>query len=713
MSFGYSVGDFMLLTQLAYRIIQNARRACGAHDDLAREVSSLHIVLQRVQSEVSKPDSLLNNAEDNRRRELERLARHCERVLRVLEQILDKYNALSQEKRSVTKLWQKVRFGNGEMLDLGKIRTELATHTQALNMFLNLLSIGSQGKVEKYMDSHGEELREIKHSLHWVTASTQANSHEEKSILTTYGEDDKAIWKAFRRELIDEGFSCQILDKHRRTIKKYVLELGERGALDEPPPDPYRFEEGSEFSANSLLGSPNGLESSTPNDKAGKLTGVDAVDVDDDNFGNQKSETEEEECVGAIELPPDTTARPPNGQGEGYEGYEGVMPSTIPKQIATTGTDNRNSITQSSQPLGQTPMDESVPVTEYRNIPPLLDGKAGPKLASVEEIIDEDFVVGAHPNCDLPREASLAYDSANEGPKHVPRDPLPEPKLAREAYVQDESVDCSYPLPRSSENMSSRHEMTVDIGAQEKEQKSQDLKEARSGWESYNEADRDPNYVKASQRRVATNDATHNGPPRRAETFTAAYNVRHVPPSHLSNDSENESFDYYDSSTESSSSNVSIKPPVKEAHKQRHCRKGKFVSYGDEDEYSEDEEVTAECYTTEKLWKYLRERKTRRSIYWNAIAQPLHQPSRSSVKPVLKTWSKEFDFDTITWDGWNDCFGRGSIWNSLRKSEHKSSCFSAVNRLPDVPITFHSPDIQPPGSILKFSINHSVISSLE
>ncbi|TVY14039.1 hypothetical protein LARI1_G007596 [Lachnellula arida] len=234
MSFGYSVGDFMLLTQLAYRVVQNARKACGAHHDLAREIGGLHIVLGRVEVEVSKPDSILNNNEDNRRRELEKLARHCERVLNVLEHILDNYNALSDERISVTKLWQKVKFGNGEMLDLGKIRAELATHTQALNLFLNLLSIGTQGKVEKYMDSHGEELRDIKHSLHWVTSSMQAKSHEEKSILTTYGDDDKAIWKAFRRELIEEGFSGRLLDRHKSTIKNYVMELGARGALDEP-----------------------------------------------------------------------------------------------------------------------------------------------------------------------------------------------------------------------------------------------------------------------------------------------------------------------------------------------------------------------------------------------------------------------------------------------------------------------------------------------
>ena len=233
MSFGYSIGDFVLLATLAYKTVQNARAACGAHDSLTREVGSLHIVLKRLEIEVSKSDSILNRTEDHRRRELATLASDCQRVLNVLSQILEKYNSLPDEKRSATKLWQRVRFGNGEMQDVGKIRSEVATYTQALTLFLNLLSIGTLGKIEVYMDSHGDDLRDIKQALHWVTASMQADSHGEKSILTSYTEDDKAIWKDFRRELIKEGFSSRLLDKHRKTIKRYVIELGERGVLDD------------------------------------------------------------------------------------------------------------------------------------------------------------------------------------------------------------------------------------------------------------------------------------------------------------------------------------------------------------------------------------------------------------------------------------------------------------------------------------------------
>jgi hypothetical protein len=56
MSFGYAVGDFFLVTQLAWATVQNARRACGAYDELTREVCNLHIVLRRLEHEASKPE---------------------------------------------------------------------------------------------------------------------------------------------------------------------------------------------------------------------------------------------------------------------------------------------------------------------------------------------------------------------------------------------------------------------------------------------------------------------------------------------------------------------------------------------------------------------------------------------------------------------------------------------------------------------------------
>lgn len=50
-----------------------------------------------------------------------------------------------------------------------------------------------------------------------MIASQQAKEAEgSKSILTTYKDDEKEIWQAFRRELIREEIPSRVLGKHRK-----------------------------------------------------------------------------------------------------------------------------------------------------------------------------------------------------------------------------------------------------------------------------------------------------------------------------------------------------------------------------------------------------------------------------------------------------------------------------------------------------------------
>jgi hypothetical protein len=144
---------------------------------------------------------------------------------------LDRYNALPEERRRVTRLWQKVKFGNGEMLDLGSIRLELSTHTNAVTLFVNLLMLGSQGKAEKHMDNHSEELKHIRQSLNWISASFHASTPE-GTVWTTYADDEKEVWRKFRRELVKEGFKSSTIERHKTIIIRYLTELGSRGAFD-------------------------------------------------------------------------------------------------------------------------------------------------------------------------------------------------------------------------------------------------------------------------------------------------------------------------------------------------------------------------------------------------------------------------------------------------------------------------------------------------
>lgn len=159
---------------------------------------------------------------------------NAEKVLRILFQILEKYNTLTEEEKKLRRLAQMVRFGNGEMLDLDEIRIKMSEYTSAINLSLNLLLIGSVGRVENFMISRDGELKELLTKVNWLIASDQAKQTRECTILTSYSDDDTAVWKKLRRDLIKEDCPSAVVSKHIRAIKKYVMEVGGCGALDEP-----------------------------------------------------------------------------------------------------------------------------------------------------------------------------------------------------------------------------------------------------------------------------------------------------------------------------------------------------------------------------------------------------------------------------------------------------------------------------------------------
>ena len=233
MSFGFSASDVVLLVQLAWTTVENSRKACGEYAELTRETTSLHINLQRLDRETAKPESPINRPGDTCRQDLAPIVDGCGKALHVLDRILEKYNALSDEERSRRKLWKAVRFGNGKLANVKDLRLKLIHYTSNLALFLNMVSVGSMGIVEKQMYEAGGDLKDIRRAVNGITAHLMSGANKEGSILTDYADDDKAVWRAFRRELVKGGFSSDVIREHKDTIQAYVKELGSRGILDD------------------------------------------------------------------------------------------------------------------------------------------------------------------------------------------------------------------------------------------------------------------------------------------------------------------------------------------------------------------------------------------------------------------------------------------------------------------------------------------------
>ena len=233
MSFGFSPSDVVLLVQLAWRTVRNSRKACGEYAELTRDITSLHVNLQRLERETAKSESPINRPSDTCRQDLGPIVDGCRKALDVLNRILEKYNALSDEERSKGRLWKAVRFGNGELANVRDLRLKLTYYTSNLSLFLNMVSMGSMGIVEKQMYEARGDLKDIRRAVNGITAQFMSGASKEGSVLTDYAGDDKVVWRAFRRELVKGGFSSDVIREHKDTIQAYVRELGSRGVLDD------------------------------------------------------------------------------------------------------------------------------------------------------------------------------------------------------------------------------------------------------------------------------------------------------------------------------------------------------------------------------------------------------------------------------------------------------------------------------------------------
>jgi hypothetical protein len=241
MSFGYSVGDFILLVQLAHRTFRNCQKAGEEYNEIACEVHNLHSVLRTLQSEAQRPDSKVFKQDASSMKQLIATAEGCKNVLTTLDIILAKYEGLKLEGEAGArkKLWQKLRFGS-KTEELGVIRGKLIAYTSTISVLLDIVQIKAADRVESKIDKGFMEIvgrfEKMRKEIYNMASQARAVARNGSTLsllsLSTYKGDDKEVWQDFQRELINKGFSSQNLDKYKAVLQAYMLKLDQSGILD-------------------------------------------------------------------------------------------------------------------------------------------------------------------------------------------------------------------------------------------------------------------------------------------------------------------------------------------------------------------------------------------------------------------------------------------------------------------------------------------------
>ncbi|PQE09949.1 nipped-B B protein [Rutstroemia sp. NJR-2017a BVV2] len=224
-------------------LYRKCRAAGGEYDEISREVRGLHAVLKHLKCEVEASDSPLNKDRSIWGKQLAPIIGDCDFTLRQLDELLLKYGRLASDGGAGSAgasgggrmLWDRMRFGSNEMDQLGGIRVKLISHKTSLTLFLDTIQLHENGKMSKNLNIQGEQLDMILDKVDNIAAKMGQRA---VSLMTSYDDDDKEVWKQFRRELIAEGFSSDVLQQHKDVLRAYIRKMEQDGLLDEATPDP-------------------------------------------------------------------------------------------------------------------------------------------------------------------------------------------------------------------------------------------------------------------------------------------------------------------------------------------------------------------------------------------------------------------------------------------------------------------------------------------
>ena len=219
MSFGFSIGDIIKLVEITNHTYKRWKNACGTYAKVTDDLAVLRTLLPRIEAEAKTPSSLFSsNTVDIQH--WRTLSKDCYRVIKELDSILDKHKSLGTSR---ARNWDRIRLSDKK---LDSLESRLSRKIAGITAFVGVIGVSSQGRVENV------EFREIKQKMDNIAAGMRRGNGSICTV-STYEDDDKFVWKDFRREMIRDGVKSGDIHKHGPALKAYMLQLKHNGSLDE------------------------------------------------------------------------------------------------------------------------------------------------------------------------------------------------------------------------------------------------------------------------------------------------------------------------------------------------------------------------------------------------------------------------------------------------------------------------------------------------
>lgn len=206
MSFGFSIGDFITVAEIAWKTYTALRDASEDFDGFASEVHSLYTALICLRDEAISPSSILQYAAPQKISGLKDIIENCENSLLQLQKKAKTVCLLKPGQRR--QFWESLKLA---FKDKQGPRDRIAIHTASVNMFLSSLTHNSLGRLEFL----------LKNALQSPSSGFSITSNLPR------GPDggSENTWNQIGQDLLMEGISERYFREFSDEIKAYIRYL--------------------------------------------------------------------------------------------------------------------------------------------------------------------------------------------------------------------------------------------------------------------------------------------------------------------------------------------------------------------------------------------------------------------------------------------------------------------------------------------------------
>ncbi|EHL00544.1 hypothetical protein M7I_3429 [Glarea lozoyensis 74030] len=121
-------------------------------------------------------------------------------------------------------LYRKCRDASGEYDEISREVKALYTVLRHLKYELE----APESPLNRDRSIWGRQLAPIVRDYKVDAIAAKMSNQKSGSVMTSYDNDDKEVWKDFRRELVAEGFSSSVLQQHKDVLRAYIREIDQK-----------------------------------------------------------------------------------------------------------------------------------------------------------------------------------------------------------------------------------------------------------------------------------------------------------------------------------------------------------------------------------------------------------------------------------------------------------------------------------------------------